>query len=168
MARVRRSHHQRCAGSKIRGPDAASGNVSWTTRFADAEKNSGRSNIVAEHVNVGCASRDVAAAQGIEDMLSSDWVSRNQTLYNKVTEPVLADGLQFRFTEANDHYSGGVRDASDTFAGALWALDFLHWWAAHGARGVDFHNTQWVANDVITPGPSGQLTINPKGYGFKA
>src|SRR5262249_25092375 len=43
-----------------------------------------------------------------------------------------------------------------------------HWWAAHGAIGVNFHNTQWVVNDVITPDASGQLTINPKGYGFKA
>ena len=83
--------------------------------------------------------------------------------------PVFADGLPFRFTEANDHYSGGVKDASDTFASALWATvtDFLHWWAAHRAQGVDFHNTQWVVNDVITPGPNGEMTINPKGYGLK-
>ena len=76
--------------------------------------------------------------------------------------------ISFRFTEANDHYSGGVPDASDTYAGALWALDFLHWWAARGVVGVDFHNTQWVVNDVITRDANGQLAINPKGYGFKA
>ncbi len=82
--------------------------------------------------------------------------------------PVLSDGLPFRFTEANDHYSGGIPGASDTFAGALWALDFLHWWAAHDAKGVDFHNTQWVVSDIIAPDANGQLKTNPKGYGLKA
>jgi hypothetical protein len=101
-------------------------------------------------------------------MLSPGWLAANQTLYDKMAVPVLAVGLPLRFTEASDHYSGGVPDASDTFAGALWALEFLHWWAAHGASGVNFHNTQWVVNDVITPDAEGELKTNPKGYGLKA
>ena len=101
-------------------------------------------------------------------MLSSGWLGRNQKLYDQMAISVLAQGLPYRFTEAKDHYQGGTPDASNAFAGALWALDFLHWWTAHGATGVDFHNTQWVVNDVITPGTDGRLTINPKGYGLKA
>jgi hypothetical protein len=154
--------------AKFGGPDAGSGNVSWTTRFATAEKNAGLISVVTEHFYVGGAGRGVAARQGIDAMLSPDWLAANEKLYNKMAAPVLADGLPYRFTEANDHYSGGVPGASDTFAGALWALDFLHWWAAHDASGVNFHNTQWVANDVITPDPNHRLMVNPKGYGFKA
>jgi hypothetical protein len=101
-------------------------------------------------------------------MLSPAWLSANQRIYDKVLVPVANAGFALRFTEANDHYSGGVPGGSDTYAGALWALDFLHWWMAHGAAGVNFHNTQWVVNDVITPDANGQLTINPKGYGLKA
>src|ERR1035437_4437551 len=101
-------------------------------------------------------------------MLSPDWITANEKLYSKMAAPVLADGLPYRFTEANDHDSGGVADASNGFAGALWAFDFLHWWAAHGARGVDFHNTQWVANDVITLDSNRRVMANPKGYGLKA
>jgi hypothetical protein len=101
-------------------------------------------------------------------MLSSSWVTANARLYTKMAAPVLADGFAYRFTEANDHYSGGVPGASDTFAGALWALDFLHWWAAHGTVGVNFHNTQWVVNDVITLDSNRRLMVNPKGYGLKA
>jgi hypothetical protein len=82
--------------------------------------------------------------------------------------PVMGMGLPFRFGEANDHYSGGVKNASDTFAGALWALDFAHWWAAHQAIGIDFHNTQWRVNDSITRDSDGELRVNPKGYGLKA
>ena len=40
--------------------------------------------------------------------------------------PVAAAGLRYRLTEAND-YLGGVPGASNAFASALWALDYLHW-----------------------------------------
>ncbi|HEY3914322.1 MAG TPA: hypothetical protein VGN61_07535, partial [Verrucomicrobiae bacterium] len=154
--------------AKFAGPDAGSGNVYWTTNFANSEKDSGLISAVTEHYYVGGKGRGVAPAQGIDAMLSPEWDDACQTLYDKVAKPVMADGLSFRFTEANDHYSGGVQGASDTFAGALWALDFLHWWAAHGAGGVDFHNTQWVVNDVVTHDSTGQLTITPKGFGIEA
>jgi hypothetical protein len=154
--------------AKFAGPDGGSGNESWTTRFANEERDSGLISVVTEHFYVGGKGRGVEAREGIEAMLSPAWVKANQTLFDKVAAPVFSNGLNFRFTEANDHYSGGVSNASDTFAGALWALDFLHWWAAHGASGVDFHNTQWVVNDVIIPDAKGQWTINPKGYGLKA
>jgi hypothetical protein len=154
--------------AKFAGPDAGSGNVYWTTHFAGMEKNSGLVEVVTEHFYSGGAGRGLDARQGIEAMLSRDNVKVNQALYDNMAAKVLADSLPFRFTEANDHYSGGVHDASDTFAGALWALDFLHWWAAHDAKGVDFHNTQWVVSDIITPDATGRLTIYPKSYGLKA
>ena len=150
------------------GPDAGSGNINWTTRFAKTEKNAGNIGVITEHFYVGKAGKGVSAQQGIDAMLSPDWITANEKLYSKMAAPVLAEGLPYRFTEANDHYSGGVPGASDTFAGALWALDFLHWWAAHDTRGVDFHNTQWVVNDVITRDPKHGLMANPKGYGIKA
>jgi hypothetical protein len=155
-------------GAKFAGPDGGSGNIHWTTNFAKAEKDSGLITAVTEHFYVGGAGRGLTAEEGIETMLSSGWIKANQTLYDNVAAVVLSDCLPFRFTEANDHYSGGVPGGSDTFAGALWALDFLHWWAAHAAGGVDFHNTQWVVSDVITPDDNGHLIINPKGYGLKA
>jgi hypothetical protein len=154
--------------AKFAGPDAGSANIYWTTHFAEAEKSSGIVSAITEHFYVGGKGKGVEPAQGIDDMLSPKWIDADDELYKKVTVPVSADGLPFEFTEANDHYSGGVRDASDTFAGALWALDFLHWWAAHDARAVDFHNTQWVVNDVLTPDAERRLTTTSKGYGIKA
>lgn len=152
--------------AKFAGPDASSGNVHWTIDFADAEKNSGLISAVVEHFYVGGAGRGLSPAEGIETMLSPDWIKANQTIYDKVTAVVLSNGLPFRFTEANDHYTGGVPGGSDTFAGALWALDFLHWWAAHDAKGVDFHNTQWAVNGALTLDAQGRVTINPKAYGL--
>jgi hypothetical protein len=84
--------------------------------------------------------------------------------------PVAQAGLRFRLTESND-YLVGVPGASDAYASALWALDHLHWWAANGAAGVNFHNKQWLYTDTIVPNPAGPghgYVINPKGYGIKA
>ena len=61
--------------------------------------------------------------------------------------------------------------ASNGFASALWALDYLHWWAAHGAAGVNFHNKQWLDTDTIVPDPAAPgraIAITPKGYGITA
>jgi hypothetical protein len=84
--------------------------------------------------------------------------------------PVVAAGLGYRLTESND-YLTGVPGASNAFASALWALDYLHWWAAHAAAGVNFHNKQWLYTDTIVPDPAsttGGYAITPKGYGIKA
>lgn len=155
-------------GARFGGPDAGSGNISWTTRFARAEKKAGIVSVVTEHYYPGGKGKGIEAPEGIETMLSAEWLKNYETLYEKMAAVVLSNGLSFRFTEANDHYSGGIPDASDTFAGALWALDYLHWWAAHDAQGVDFHNTQWVSSDIIAPDADGQLNIKPKAYGLKA
>jgi len=155
-------------GAKFGGPDAGSGNIYWTTNFASAETGAGNIEVVTEHFYVGGAGRGKSAERGLEATLSPAWITANQRRYDKMAAPVLANGLPYRFTEASDHFSGGIPDASDTFAGALWALDFLHWWAAHATRGVDFHNTQWVVNDVITRDATRGLMVNPKGYGIKA
>lgn len=113
----------------------------------------------------------LSANQAIEDMLSGDWVDNDtgsgptlatgpyglepytpyQWLYNNNVAPVLTDKLAYRLTESND-FLGGVDGASDAFASALWALDYMHWWAANGAAGVNFHNNQWLYQDTIQPG----------------
>lgn len=113
----------------------------------------------------------LSASQAIEDMLSGDWVDNDtgsgpqlaagpyglepytpyQWLYNNNLAPVLADKLAYRLTESDD-FLGGVDGASDAFASALWTLDYMHWWAAHGAAGVNFHNNQWLYQDTIQPG----------------
>lgn len=61
--------------------------------------------------------------------------------------------VPYRMTEANDCLHG-VHSASDGFAEALWALDYMHWWAAHRMAGANFHNNPWIPTDTIVPDPS--------------
>ena len=65
---------------------------------------------------------------------------------------------------------------SNTLAASLWALDYLHWWAAQGAMGINFHTGDSVAaGNNLTPcyyatywtSPNG-YNIHPIGYGIKA
>jgi hypothetical protein len=77
--------------------------------------------------------------------------------------------------EANSFYDGGALDVSDTFASALWALDYQWWWAAHGASGINFHTGDKVAaRDENKPcryavfwTSSHGYNVHPIGYALK-
>jgi hypothetical protein len=164
-------------------PDAESG-VSWTQRFARNERESVRIADITQHYYVGGDPGGTSAQQAIGNMLSPEWVTGTAAgtqptgttyspypwFYASNLAPVVAAGLRYRLTESND-YLTGVPGASNAFASALWALDYLHWWAAHAAAGVNFHNKQWLYTDTIVPDPAataGGYAITPKGYGIKA
>ena len=182
-------------GAPMSGPDlgaystvtytpAPHNGMSWTQRLASDEQQSGRVAEVTQHYYVGGSPLQTTAGQAISNMLSAEWVTGAEIgsqpagttytpypwLHANNLAPVAAAGLRYRLTESND-YLVGVPGASDAYASALWALDHLHWWAAHGAAGVNFHNKQWLYTDTIVPNPAGPghgYVINPKGYGIKA
>ncbi|HEX3627903.1 MAG TPA: hypothetical protein VH280_21035 [Verrucomicrobiae bacterium] len=67
--------------------------------------------------------------------------------YARVGAVLAAHGIPYRIDEMNSCYNGGARDASDTYASTLWALDCTHWWAAHHILGVNFHTGESVGRD---------------------
>jgi hypothetical protein len=144
------------------------GDESWSARFAADEQSSGRLQEIDHHDYAGQGAAGVPVAKAVDSMLSSDWAEvQYPALFNHVFAPVLAHGMRYRMTECND-YTGGVDGASNAFASALWALDYMHWQAEHGATGVNFHNRRWIFTDTILPDPAGGLRMNPKGYAIKA
>jgi hypothetical protein len=48
-------------------------------------------------------------------------------------------GVPFRMSECNSFYNGGAPGISDSYASALWVLDYLFNCAQNGASGVNFH-----------------------------
>jgi hypothetical protein len=162
-------------------PDPSAG-MSWTERFA-TDLPCEEVTEITQHHYAGGAPGTTTAEQAISNMLSPEWVTDTAIgtqptsttyipypwLYRNNLAAVRAAGLRYRLTEAND-YLGGVPGASNAFASALWSLDYLHWWAAHGAAGVNFHNKQWLLTDTIIPDPAapGRYAVTPKGYGIKA
>lgn len=141
---------------------------SWTQRFAEDEKSSGIMAAILQHDYVGQSAKGVGAQAAVDAMLSSDWDTVNYpALYEGVLAHVASTGLPYRMTECND-YTGGVKDVSNAFVSALWALDYMHWWAAHDCSGVNFHNKRWIFTDTIYEESDGNFWINPKAYALKA
>jgi hypothetical protein len=155
-------------GAKFAGPDAAGRTL--VKRFVEAEKDSGVLALITQHTYVGGnpRKRGIDREHAIENMLSRAWVSNNYPeLYRSVLKPVQKEGFRFRITELDDHVHG-VTNASDAFVSALWALDCMHWWATHGASGVNFQNTEWLHTDTFYLDSQGNYRVYPKAYGIKA
>jgi hypothetical protein len=163
-------------GAKFAGPDA--GGWDWVPDFARDEASSGMVTLITHHQYAGGKPfvhgtlEDLSASEAIDNMLSMSWVTNRYPLFYKKTLALVAtDGLACRMTEAND-YLHCVTNASNAFASALWALDYMHWWAAHGCAGVNFHNnqhTEWLETDTVYLDESSrEYRINPKAYGIRA
>ena len=106
---------------------------------------------------------------GRDQMLSGAWLEHYQAFYNQFVPAVGALGLKYKYDEGSSFYKGGAKDASDTYAAALWCLDFMHWWAAHGCAGINFHNNRWpMYNITICKDAAGNYQTRPQGYGIKA
>lgn len=141
---------------------------SWTVNFANDLKNSGIVSLISQHNYVGQDATGRTPQEMIDKMLSSTWVnSYYPTLYNANLLPVIQNGYRYRLAESNS-FSGEVDGGSNSFATALFSLDYLHWWAEHKCSGINFHNKQWVLNAPIFKDASGNLQVNPVGYGIMA
>jgi len=171
-------------------PDPFTG-ISWTQAFARDLKSSGFFVEALQHHYVWGSPGDTTAQQAIDFMLSRGWVNDTSIstqpagtgtasfhpypyLYKQNFAELVSEGVPYRMTEANDCLHGVV-GASNGFAAALWALDYMHWWAAHHMAGVNFHNNPWIPTDTVVPNPNGcpksgcgDYQITPKGYGMKA
>lgn len=153
-------------GVTFAAPDT--GGSTWNTNFADDEAGSGLVSLFTTHDYFGGHWQGQTADTAISNMLSPRWVNKLYPKELRAQSHVIGDGYPFRLTELND-YLGGVRNASDAFATALWALDAMHWWAAHEAAGVNFHNNEWLLTDTVyLDRRSHSFQIRPKGYGIKA
>jgi hypothetical protein len=83
-------------------------------------------------------------------------------------------GLPLRVDEANSVSCAGQPHTSDTFAAALWALDFSLIAARAGAVGINFHGglgSCAVGGTIVSPWysplctlPGGQLHVRPEYY----
>jgi hypothetical protein len=156
-------------GAKFCGPCAGNFN-DWSRQFADDFAQSGLVKLIAQHDYPGGSGRRATnAAAAREAMLSPAWREHYQKFYENFATAALSNGLPYRLEEANNYSDGGATNASDTFASALWSLEYLHWWAAHGAGGINIHGRRGVRNAVLNPLPAGQgWNIHPVGYGLLA
>jgi hypothetical protein len=166
---------------KFCGPSVHN-NGDWARRFMGDFGHSNHVMLITEHLYAGGAGGKVPTPEiGRDRMLSSDSAMTNsfpkayQKLYDSFVPMAVSNGLPYRLEEVNNYFNGGATNVSNTFASALWGLDFMYWWAAHGAAGVNFHTGDRVAaGSSLQPSKytafftstNGYL-IRPLGYGIK-
>jgi hypothetical protein len=161
---------------KFCGPSVHN-NPEWTRHFiADFGKGNHVALITAHLYPGGAAGKLPSAEVGRDRMLSDEFTKVYEALYAGFVPQAKAANLPYRLEEANSYFNGGAQGASNTFAAALWGLDFLYWWAAHDAAGINFHTGDRVAAGpnvrgsryaVFVSAPGG-YTVLPLAYAMKA
>ncbi len=157
-------------GVKIGGPDSGNGATKWASAFARAERGSVSVRDILCHYEPGGTSRRKSARQFISLMLSPAWDVRNYfTCYRRIGAMALSHGFAYRFTECNSFVATPFTHGDNhSFATALWALDFMHWWAEHQCRGVNFHTGLIGFNSAIYVDRLNGYAVYPEGYGVAA
>jgi hypothetical protein len=147
------------------GPDSI-GNWDWITNFASTE--AGDIKLMTQHYYRGGA-KDPKST--VERLLQHDngWENR----LKKLRQISQDHGLAFRINEVNSFSGGGKAGVSDTFAEALWSLDYMFLLASYGCEGVnmetDLNQLGWISHySPIVHDAAGHCSARPEYYGMLA
>jgi hypothetical protein len=146
------------------GPDVGSGSRKWLEAEAATEH---PRMLTAHYYSLGCH----GAPPQVSDLLSRRVRNDAQKTLTHFAEISQTYWLPFRIGEANNVSCGGKAGVSETFATALWALDFTERAMANGLAGINFHGSIYNCHGY-TPLcarnrddlAAGKLTANPEWY----
>ena len=150
------------------GPSVAGATI-YAVDLADAIAAGGHLAIASDHYyflgsgRAGEKDPPATRARFLDDNLHTSYAQD----YAKVGAVLAAKGVPYRIDEMNSCYNGGAKDASDTYASTLWALDCTHWWAAHHILGVNYHTGEAVGRDGgFAAANYAAFVREPDGHGF--
>jgi hypothetical protein len=152
--------------AKFCGPSVSPGHEKWSARFAGDLAGGGLIKFISQHDYPGGDARRATNVAAARDKLLAPAMDDHYAKFAANFVPaVISNHLPFRLEEANSFYDGGALDASDTFAAALWALDYQWWWATQGAGAIYFHTGDKVAaRDENKPCRYAIFWSSPDGY----
>jgi len=155
---------------KLDGPDTDDAAVPWAAKFAQAEQGSANVSCILHHF------KPLKSAKGkTQEQLSAGELSpildasNYPACYNRIGAMARSNGFSYRFTEFNDYVAPIKTELRDySFAAALFALDALHWWAAHDCSSVHFHTGIHGFHADFFVDPDGNYQLYPISYGIAA
>jgi hypothetical protein len=161
----KRAIRARLPQASFSGPDVA-GSISFVERFLATE--SGDLKLVTHHYYRTGARTSNAT---IEYLLARD--TAFDARLQKLRELCGPRHLSFRINEVNSFYGGGKAGVSDTFASALWCLDYMFNVAAHGGSGVnmetDINQLGFISHySPIVHDAAGDCSARPEYYAMLA
>jgi hypothetical protein len=161
---------------KFCGPSVHN-NGPWAVKFMNDFGKGYHVTLITEHLYPGGAGGKVPTPEiGRDRMLGTNFVHACQRLYDGFVPMAISNNLPYRLEEVNNYFNGGATNVSNTFASALWGLDFMYWWAAHDAAGLNFHTGDRVAAGwTLLPSKytafystTNGYNVRPLGYGIVA
>ena len=171
--------------ARFSGPDI-NPNATWFKSCADDFADKEHLVMLAMHLYPGgCSYKNPGHGKKPKDMIAQDTGASQDLIlspkmsdrYERARKAVAAaaeaHGIGYRLGESNSLWFGGLKGASDSYASALWGLDYLWWWASHGGSGINFHTGDMVSGPipcqyaVFITSEKGYNT-HPLGYGLKA
>ena len=152
--------------AKFCGPSTSPGHESWAARFANEFGSHGPLAFIAQHDYPGGDARKATNSPAARDKILSPNIDEHYVKFASGFVPaILSNALAYRLEEANSFYDGGALDVSDTFASALWTLDYQWWWVSNWAGGINFHTGDKVAaRDENKPCRYAIFWTSPRGY----
>lgn len=152
------------SGVPFAGPDAA-GATSWVTRFAQDE---GKDIKLLTHHYYREGQNPTSS---IDKLLRPD--PKLAPMLAQLDVASKSSGVPFRICETNSFSGGGKPGVSDTFASALWVLDFMFTLASGGCAGVNMEagvNQKGFISSYSPVGDDekGHYTATPEFYGMLA
>ena len=169
VAVYRRAITKAASGVPLAGPDVSGSRVftRWGTGEARRER---PALLTGHHYPLGCRQ---TPAPTIARLLDSHTRKLEEASLERYMAVARSSGIPFRLDEANTVSCGGKPGISNSFASAIWAVDYLAQAMAEGTVGVNFHGN--VSNcggyaPVCAPNPSdvaaGALRAQPEWYGL--
>ncbi len=161
---------------KFCGPSVHN-NGAWAVKFMADFGKGYHVTLITEHLYPGGAGGKLPTPEiGRDRMLGTNFVHAYQRLYDSFVPMAISNNLPYRLEEVNNYFNGGATNVSNTFASALWGLDFMYWWAAHDAAGLNFHTGDRVAaGATLLPSKytafystTNGYNVRPLGYGITA
>ncbi len=148
------------------GPDIAGTAVDWFEGFA-RDEGSDIALLTAHHYIAGQAN----PASTLELMLQPD--KKYEVALAKFQTIAQAAHLPYRICETASYSGGGKAGASDTFAAALWVLDYLFVLASYGCSGVNMetgvNHLGWISHYTpIADDLKNHYSAAPEYYGLLA
>jgi hypothetical protein len=160
---------QAAPGTGITGPDAETNHSSWLGAFAALEAGHPDVTEITDHTYPTSACSGSAAT--IPQLLGAGSVQYETANAQAAVSAAAQLGVPAAMTETNSTVCAGTPGVSDTFASALWALDYSLLIAQQGIVNADFMGgTNAAGCDPYTPlcPTTGDLTVRPVYYGLLA
>lgn len=154
-------------GAKFAGPDISDAGVSWVENFA-RDEGSDAVMLTAHHYIAG---RDNPGST--HALLLREETRFQQNNLTKFQASAARAGIPWRMSETATLYGGGKPGVSDSFASALWVLDYLFVLARYGAAGANLqtginHLGRLSSYSPITDDRKGRYGAAPEYYGLLA